>query len=144
MSADAVITQTVRQQRVLEETSGQASTVIRSCCQAWTDHDQGDEPSDPNHAHDRILWVGRLSTEKRPDWVVRLAMDLPECRFDVVGHSNVDVRYGRKLEARLRSLPNVRWHGYVAHAQMRTLYRGCRLLLCTSESEGFPNVFLVA
>src|SRR5207247_2648020 len=42
------------------------------------------------------------------------------------------------------SLPNVRWRGYVAHPRMSTLYRQCRLLLCTSESEGFPNVFLEA
>jgi len=27
---------------------------------------------------------------------------------------------------------------------MRTFYRECHLLLCTSESEGFPNVFLEA
>jgi glycosyltransferase involved in cell wall biosynthesis len=142
--ADAVIAQTFRQQRMLEETFALASTVIRSCCQAWPDLDHGGEPSDPDEAPDRILWVGRLSAEKRPDWVIRLATDLPECRFDVVGQSNVDSRYGRMLEARLRALPNVRWHGYVAHARMRTLYRQCRLLLCTSESEGFPNVFLEA
>ena len=142
--ADAIIAQTFRQQRMLAETFGLTSTVIRSCCQAWPDADKGCDPSDTNEVSDRILWVGRLSEEKRPDWVIRLATELPECRFDVVGQANVDSTYGRMLEARLRSLPNVRWHGYVTHTLMGTLYRQCRLLLCTSQSEGFPNVFLEA
>jgi glycosyltransferase involved in cell wall biosynthesis len=90
------------------------------------------------------LWVGRLSEEKRPEWLIQLATELPECHFDVVGQCNVDSRYGLALTDRIARLPNVRWHGYVPHARMGVLYRACSLLLCTSESEGFPNVFLEA
>jgi len=85
-----------------------------------------------------------LSEEKRPEWVVQLATDLPESHFDVVGQSNVDAKYGRMLDGRADSLPNLRWHGYVTHSKMKALYQRARLLLCTSESEGFPNVFLEA
>jgi glycosyltransferase involved in cell wall biosynthesis len=85
-----------------------------------------------------------LSEEKRPEWVLQLAADLPESRFDVVGQSNVDARYGGILDGRADSLPNLRWHGYVPHSKMEALYRQARLLLCTSESEGFPNAFLEA
>jgi glycosyltransferase involved in cell wall biosynthesis len=85
-----------------------------------------------------------LSADKRPEWLVRLAQDLPERPFDVVGQCNVASAYGGKLARALTSLPNVRWHGYVPHARMTALYHEAAVVLCTSESEGFPNVFLEA
>jgi glycosyltransferase involved in cell wall biosynthesis len=91
-----------------------------------------------------ILWAGRLSEEKRPEWVIRLARDLPGCRFDLVGACNGDSPYGRRLVAEIRSLPNVRWHGPMPHQAMPEMYARARMLLCTSPAEGFPNVFLEA
>src|SRR5262249_2569612 len=92
----------------------------------------------------RILWVGRFSKEKRPDWVAQLARDLPQCNFDIVGEANVDSDYGRGVRRKFEMLSNVRSHGYVPHLQMRALYQRADLLLCTSETEGFPTVFLEA
>jgi glycosyltransferase involved in cell wall biosynthesis len=106
-----------------------------------------EEPAEGNAPEDltgRVLWVGRLSQEKRPEWLIQLATDLLECHFDVVGQCNTSSRYGRSLARQLESLPNVRWHGYVDHARMRALYQQAQVLLSTSESEGFPNVFLEA
>jgi glycosyltransferase involved in cell wall biosynthesis len=141
--ANAVIAQTLRQQQMLREAFGVTSTVIPSCS-AWSlEVEESTQPSKED-LEDRVLWVGRLSEEKRPDWVIRLATELPECRFDIVGQCNAGSEYGRILAGRIESLPNVRWHGYVPHTKMRALYRQARLLLCTSESEGFPNVFLEA
>ena len=140
--ADAVIAQSLRQQRLLGEAFGIASTVIRSCCR-WPPG--ADDPGVPEAERPgRVLWAGRLSEEKRPEWVIRLARELPNCRFDVVGQCNVASAYGRDLARDLASLPNLRWHGYLPHAGMDALYRQARLVLCTSESEGFPNVFLEA
>jgi glycosyltransferase involved in cell wall biosynthesis len=141
--ANAVIAQTLRQQHMLHETFGVTSTVIRSCS-AWSlEVEEGTQPWKQD-LEDRVLWVGRLSEEKRPDWVIQLATELPERRFDIVGQCNAGSEYGRILAGRIDSLPNVHWHGYVPHTKMRALYRQARLLLCTSESEGFPNVFLEA
>jgi glycosyltransferase involved in cell wall biosynthesis len=142
--ADAIVVQTARQQRILGETAGLSSTVIRSCCPWPPEAERVPHALGPDEAPGPVLWVGRLSEEKRPEWMIQLATDLPECRFDVVGQCNVASTYGRTLAARIQSLTNVRWHGYVPHARMHALYRGCRVLLCTSESEGFPNVFLEA
>jgi glycosyltransferase involved in cell wall biosynthesis len=91
-----------------------------------------------------ILWAGRLSEEKRPEWAIRLARELPGYRFDIVGPCDVDSAYGRGVLAQIESLSNVRWHGYVPHHKMPEVYRNARLLLCTSPAEGFPNVFLEA
>jgi glycosyltransferase involved in cell wall biosynthesis len=48
------------------------------------------------------------------------------------------------IEGKLRSLPNVAWRGFLPHEQLQEVYRRTAILLCTSESEGFPNVFLEA
>lgn len=140
--ADTVITQSLRQQHLLEEAFGIASTVIRSCCDWPLGVKDAGTPEDEKPG--RVLWAGRLSKEKRPEWVIRLARELPEWRFEVVGQCNVTSAYGRNIARQLASLPNLRWHGHVPHARMADLYRQARLLLCTSESEGFPNVFLEA
>jgi glycosyltransferase involved in cell wall biosynthesis len=142
--ADALVAQTARQQHILYDSFGLSSTLIRSCCPWSPEAARLTQPLPPDQVPGPVLWVGRLSEEKRPDWLIRLATDLPEYRFDVVGQCNVASNYGRRLTRQLESLDNVRWHGYVPHARMKTLYRACRVLLCTSESEGFPNVFLEA
>lgn len=142
--ADAIVAQTSRQQRILREAFGLSSTLIRNCCPWAAEVESVTAPLTHDETLGPILWAGRLSEEKRPDWVIRLATDLPDYRFDVVGQYNVASTYGRELAARIESVANIRWHGYVQHSQMQAIYRECRLLLCTSESEGFPNVFLEA
>jgi glycosyltransferase involved in cell wall biosynthesis len=120
------------------------STVVRSCSPWSADLAQPAEGRTRDDLTDRVLWVGRLSEEKRPEWLIRLAKDLPGCRFDVVGHCNTSSEYGKALAVQIEALPNVRWHGYMDHGRMRALYQQTQVLLCTSESEGFPNVFLEA
>lgn len=142
--ADAIISQTIRQQHMLRDGFGLASTVIRSCSPWLADPEEPAEGGGREDLTGRVLWVGRLSQEKRPEWLIQLATDLPEYRFDVVGQCNTSSRYGRTLSRQIESLPNARWHGYVDHARMRALYQQAQVLLCTSESEGFPNVFLEA
>jgi len=143
-AAHVILAQTYEQQRALCGTFGLPSTVVRSCCSlvpAAADCSESGARADGVGA---VLWAGRLSEEKRPDWVVQLARDLPEHHFEVAGNSNVDSAYSRDVVRQLHSLPNVRWHGYVTHRNMKSLYERAQLLLCTSESEGFPNVFLEA
>jgi glycosyltransferase involved in cell wall biosynthesis len=140
--AHAVIAQSLRQQHLLGETFGITSTVIRSFCE-WP-LEANEQRTPEGERLGRVLWAGRLSEEKRPEWVIRLARELPDCRFDVVGQGNVASAHGRNLARQLASLPNLRWHGHVPHTRMAALYRQAQVLLCTSESEGFPNVFLEA
>jgi glycosyltransferase involved in cell wall biosynthesis len=142
--AHAVVSQTRRQQQLLQDGFGLASTVVRSCSGWQLDATEPTEGSTRARRPGRVLWVGRLSEEKRPEWLIRLATDLPLCDFDVVSHCNTNSRYERNLARQIEALPNVRWHGYVNHDKLKTLYLQAQLLLCTSQSEGFPNVFLEA
>lgn len=138
-----VVAQTSRQQEMLMAEFGIASTLVQNCF-VWhwgPAQDDGVFSGSGQQPRD-ILWAGRLSEEKRPDWVLRLARELPGCRFHMAGRC--DSAYGRRVVAEAKSLPNVQWHGHVPHQKMVELYQSARLLLCTSWGEGFPNVFLEA
>ena len=140
--ADRVLAQTVRQQQLAREGFGLESVVVRNC---WSP--PVDAPlafSGRRELPEMALWVGRISPEKRPEWLVALARDLPEHRFEVVGHANVSSPLAARIGDQLRSLPNVTWHGFLPHDRLQEVYSRATLLVCTSESEGFPNVFLEA
>lgn len=140
LRADVIVAQTESQQQMLRSNVGLESILVRSCCELaeWSSM----ESQPPPNGHTRVLWAGRLSPEKRPEWAVRMAEELSDVSFDFVGQCNTDSAYGRELSGHLKALPNVTWHQFVPHAEMHLLYRSARVLLCTSESEGFPNVFL--
>lgn len=92
----------------------------------------------------RILWVGRLSEEKRLEWLLEIAAICPEYIFDVLGSANYQNDYAKNLVERAAMLDNVILHGRIGHDQIGEYYRNASLLCCTSEYEGFPNVFLEA
>ncbi len=142
--ASAVVAQTSQQQQLLMAEFGVSSTVIRSAFSWRWESEHVPAPTPREGQSQTIVWVGRLSQEKRPEWVIRLARELPRYRFDIVGQCNEGSAFGRGVVGEIESLPNVRWHGYVPHEKMLEVYRNARLVLCTSESEGFPNVFLEA
>jgi glycosyltransferase involved in cell wall biosynthesis len=48
------------------------------------------------------------------------------------------------VRAEAARLPNVQFHGHVPFAQIRALYERARILVGTSEIEGFPNTYLQA
>ena len=141
--ADRVIVQTMYQQRVLQQRWGISSVIIPMPCQG-PDNDSYTPPDLVGLQAARILWVGRIGTEKRREWLLDVAQRCPDLGFDVVGHPHVDNLYISDLMKRARSLPNLAVHGYVAYEQMKKFYCRALLLCCTSTYEGFPNTFIEA
>jgi glycosyltransferase involved in cell wall biosynthesis len=141
--ADAVIAQTLFQQRLLAGQFGRETQVIAYCCLEAT-YASRSSPLPNDGARPRILWVGRFSPEKRLELFLDLAATAPTLRFDVVGGANSDTRYSRDLLARARQIPNIVLHGRVPHAHVERFYCETAALVCTSAFEGFPNVFLEA
>lgn len=90
-----------------------------------------------------VIWAGNVLEGRRSkglDDLAELAGALPEVGFTVAGtlrgeshHKNIEL---------LRSLPNVRLVGSLAHAEMQRVLAGHRLVVNTSPSEGFSNVML--
>ncbi len=140
---DSVIVQTRRQQQMLREGFGIDSTVITMPCKELGDNEfVCPETEREESAH--VLWVGRISKEKRFEWFLDVAERCPKISFDVAGAPNTSSAYTQALMKRAAELPNVKMYGRVLHAEMKKVYCRSRVLCCTSEYEGFPNTFLEA
>jgi len=88
-----------------------------------------------------------LRQPKRPDLLVKIAQKAPHLRFVVCGglsDHRSPVGYGARIAADLRTLPNVDYRGQVAPDKAHEIIANASVLLCTSDGEGFPNVFLEA
>jgi len=137
---DQVVVQTMRQQELLQSGFKIQAEAIPMPCSGFgsiknTEHYEGPP---------RVLWVGRISREKRFDWILDVAEALPQFAFDVVGAANTHSEYADALLSRAELMPNVVLHGRLVHHELGALYHRARLLCCTSIFEGFPNTFLEA
>jgi len=147
--ADRRVVQTRRQQRLLRESFGLHGLVIPMPCAAAVPEEAQLSPGPIGGASagrsgpHRVLWAGRVSPQKRVEWLFRLADALPDLHFDVVGPVGNEA-YAGPLLAEGRALRNVRLHGRVPFSRMGDFYRQAALLCCTSVFEGFPNTYLEA
>lgn len=95
----------------------------------------------------RILWVGRVSEEKRTKDALLMMKELlekvPDATLDIVGQA--EKSYGEetlKLCDDLKLNANVRFHGF--QKDVSEYYKNCDILVMTSETEGFALVLLEA
>ena len=142
-NADKIAAQTHNQKKMLREGFGVESTVIPMPSMGF-DPDQNFEPQPPEAGKGRVLWVGRISSEKRLEWLLECARRCPNLSFDVVGSTNAPTPYSEKMIRMAESIPNVRLRGRVIHRRLGEFYRQADVLCCTSKHEGFPNTFLEA
>jgi glycosyltransferase involved in cell wall biosynthesis len=138
--AERLIVQTRAQQRRLREGFGLEATVIPAPCPGPSERDYAVR-AHPGAAP--VLWVGRVSPEKRPDRLLDLAQACPELSFDLVGPFG-DGAHARAALARARGLSNVTVHGALGREPLGRMYARALCLVSTSDYEGFPNTFLEA
>jgi glycosyltransferase involved in cell wall biosynthesis len=94
-----------------------------------------------------IVWLGTYKSIKRPEWFTRLARDLPEQRFVMVGvvpPPPLTQQHWDAARAAARDLPNLEMRGFMDHDQLEKLFRTASVLVHTSPVEGFSNVMLEA
>ncbi len=95
-------------------------------------------------ARDTVLWVGTLRTLKRPDLFLDLAAEHPDWPFVLCGGPGEDPRLADHIATRARRLSNVHVAGFVPYARMPEFFARARVIVNTSEYEGFPNTFVLA
>ncbi len=136
--ADAVVVQTRSQGQMLREHFGRRSILIRSAAP---------DPGEPSPVRDgprsRLLWVGRVAPQKRPELLLELARLCPDTDFDVVGGQSSGEPEAA-FAAAAAGVPNVHVHGFVHHGELGAFYDRAAALVCTSAREGFPNAFIEA
>jgi glycosyltransferase involved in cell wall biosynthesis len=96
----------------------------------------------------RVLWIARVTRQKRPDRLLEMAGMCPDVAFDFAGpfsaSDGVLDEYAKGIKERAGGVPNVVVHGAVPRDRLPGLYRRAAFLCCTSDYEGFPNTFLEA
>lgn len=139
-AADRIVTQTRRQQQMLLAGTGLASVVLPMPCPGPSTLAPRRFPVD----RPRVVWVGRLSAEKRPEWLLDIAAAVPEASFEVAGPWSPSDPQAAAIVARAAARSNITVRGQVAREEMAGVYRDAAALVCTSAYEGFPNTFLEA
>jgi len=100
-------------------------------------------PRPPAEGPARVLWIGRLCRQKRPDRLLDVAAACPDLQFDLVGPSE-ETAYADRACRQAEALANVTVHGPAPRERVADFYRRAVCLCCTSDYEGFPNTFLEA
>jgi glycosyltransferase involved in cell wall biosynthesis len=141
-TAHRIIVQTRKQQAMLREDFGYDSLVLSMPCPGPSEQEYVGCEQQRNGSR-RVLWIGRICEQKRPDRLLDLAAACPDLEFDLVGPST-DTAYCRCVCERAKTLRNVAMHGAVPRDRVPDFYREAAALCCTSDFEGFPNTFLEA
>ena len=89
------------------------------------------------------VWVANLRRLKRAEWFIHLAQQLPQYRFAIAGGVN-EQDYHDAMRAESEAMDNLDFLGPLALSEVNDLIAKSRLLVCSSEFEGFPNTFLQA
>jgi len=136
--ATLVISQTRTQRQLLLDHFGVASKIF-----GILSPQPRMEASAPGERR-RILWVGRICPEKRPHLLVDVARGLPGCTIDVIGDANADTAYARSFRQQAQHHSSLILHGKVSNDLLEEMYREALLLVGTSQTEGFPVIFVEA
>lgn len=138
--ADTIIVQSRFQQDALKSGFGLDSQILRMPVDAPAA--QAEDLKMPEQP--RVLWVGRLVTVKRLEWLLDVSELCPDVHFDVVGPEYETTDVARNNLSRMEGAKNVTYHGRVPLEEMPAYYQRASMLLCTSVFEGFPNTFIEA
>jgi len=93
---------------------------------------------------DTILWVGRDVPIKNPERFLGLAKALPNEHFIIVCQTPNNDRHYENLIAQAGQIPNLQFIRHVPFNQIAAYFQRAKVLVNTSDAEGFPNTFIQA
>lgn len=136
--ADIIASQTLRQASLLKEHYNLDSVLVNMVVEP-----PGSSEDRPKHID--ILWVNNLRDLKRPQLVLDLAKTLPDYRIVMIGGpvSDHESTYA-EIQRRARDFGNLEFMGPVPYHEIGVFFSHSKILINTSEVEGFPNSFLQA
>jgi glycosyltransferase involved in cell wall biosynthesis len=134
--ADAILVQSASQAKTLLQSYGLASRVAGMLVE--------NPLSVPTRDVD-VLWVANIWRVKRPDRLLELAAILPHVNFHMVGGtvSGEEALY-EEIQDAAATTANLTFHGRMSYRDANDLYDRAKLLVNTSDVEGFPNSYLQA
>jgi len=92
-----------------------------------------------------VLWVSNIWHVKRPDRILEVAGRLPELKIHMVGGPVLrEEALFREVGHAVAARTNVSFHGRLSYGDTNDLYGRAKVLVNTSDVEGFPNAYLQA
>jgi glycosyltransferase involved in cell wall biosynthesis len=138
---DGILLQTRDQQAMLERARKLRGEVI------YNAHPLPEPPvaGDTVARRNLVVWIGRLQDFKRPERFLELARRLEGSGvlFQMVGDT-ANLRRRNALEREARDLPNLQLLGRLPPEKVHALLAEAKLLVNTSDYEGFSNTFIEA
>jgi glycosyltransferase involved in cell wall biosynthesis len=136
--ADLIAAQTRRQADLLKEHYGLESRILNMIAEVPP------TVASPSKEVD-VLWVNNLRPFKRPELLLEIASRLPMFRFRMIGGPCTGMEeYYVEIKASAVGVQNLEFLGPIPYEQVHEHFARARLLVNTSEAEGFPNTFLQA
>ncbi|MFA5106900.1 MAG: glycosyltransferase [Patescibacteria group bacterium] len=99
---------------------------------------------DQPHKNDTVLWVGRRDPMKHAEEFIELARRNPARRFILICPPGKDETHNEQIKALARKTANVQLLEFVSFNVIEQYYRDARVLVNTSDYEGFPQTFVQA
>ena len=135
-----VVCQTNHQKHLLQQNIGKNGVVIKSLYSLLKIEDINRDPKSL-----KILWVGRLTKEKRPELFLNLAKKMPDYNFRIIiTSSKSNQKYYNEIKKTAEKIDNLDFIENVPYKEINRYYSESSILVSTSISEGFPNTFLEA
>ncbi|MDH4240386.1 MAG: glycosyltransferase family 4 protein [Phycisphaerae bacterium] len=93
---------------------------------------------------DKILWVGRSATVKRPELFLELAKQLPQMQFTMICQRADNERQYDKLVTAAKKIKNLEFIPRISFHKIHEYFQRAKVFVNTSNYEGFPNTFIQA
>lgn len=137
---DAIVTQTERQAALVRQHYQREARIIPNLYKR--------PMRKRSQCAELILWVGGIRQVKRPDRFIALARTLPQYHFRMiggaVGNNSKAINYYESIRTQAAAVENLEFLGFVPVDETESHFDEARVLINTSEHEGFPNTFLQA
>lgn len=133
--AKVIFAQNTMDGTLLKETIGVDSVVIAN----------GHRLSQPvDTEKEFILWVGRTADFKRPEKFIELAARFTAEKFVMICQQATGDNAYEQLRETAHAIDNLEFHERVPFAEVDDFFKRAKVLVNTSDSEGFPNTFIQA
>lgn len=100
------------------------------------------------NGEDYLLWMGRLTPEKRVDWLIKAFKEIesriPNLKLVIAGGSSATDEYVRKLKELVGDDERIIFTGYVVGQEKEELFGNALLFILPSYLEGLPIALLEA
>jgi glycosyltransferase involved in cell wall biosynthesis len=136
--ADTIVAQSRYQREMLKKKFGRNSLIIKNHFQIIKQH-KPEKVKPPV-----VLWVGTMANMKQPELFPKLALEIPEAMFKMIGGPSDDQGPYNNAKEMSENIENMQFLGFVSPHEINEYFKHAAILVNTAKSEGFPYAFIQA